>query len=226
MKVEPSRWYYWADKVGILVWQDFPAVTDVLVRAGSEDIKRSPDVAGEIEGEMRAMVQNLVNHPCVIGWVPFNEGWCQFDTVRIANLFKTWDGTRLVDDASGWNDRGAGDVFDQHSYPRPVKPLLEKNRASFQGEYGGGGLLMKDHDWNSSSSYQYAYFETPEQLLLFFTEQADILRQFKKNMLAGAIYTQTTDVENEINGLMTYDRIPKNEFIESQRVVVETMSDP
>ncbi|MBV8140725.1 MAG: beta-galactosidase [Verrucomicrobia bacterium] len=226
MKVEPSRWYYWADKLGILVWQDFPAVTDVLVPENSEDVKRSPAVAGEIEGEMQAMVQNLVSHPCVIGWVPFNEGWGQFDTVRIANLFKTWDPTRLVDDASGWNDRGAGDVFDQHSYPHPAKPLQEKNRASFQGEYGGGGLLVKDHDWNSSSSYQYAYFETSQDLLLFFTEQANIIHLFKQSGLAGAIYTQTTDVENEINGLMTYDRIPKIDPSNLKQVVIETISDP
>jgi beta-galactosidase/beta-glucuronidase len=226
VKVEPSRWYYWADKLGILVWQDFPAVTDVLVPKYADDVARSPDVAGEIEAEMHAMVQTLVNHPCVIGWIPFNEGWGQFDTIRIASLFKSWDPSRLVDDASGWNDRRVGDVFDLHSYPYPSEPSLKKDRISFQGEYGGGGLLVKDHDWNSGSSYQYAHFDTPEQLLLFFTEGADILRQYKKSGLAGAIYTQTTDVENEINGLMTYDRVPKIDPPNLKPIVTRTISNP
>jgi beta-galactosidase/beta-glucuronidase len=226
MKVEPSRWYYWADKLGILVWQDFPAVTDVLVPENSEDVKRPAVVSEQIENEMHAMVENLISYPSVIAWVPFNEGWGQFDTIRIANLFKAWDPTRLVDDASGWNDRGVGDVFDRHAYPDPAKPLLEKDRVSFQGEYGGGGLLMKDHDWNTSSSYQYAYFETPEQLLRFFIKEANIIQQFKRRGLTGAIYTQTTDVENEINGLMTYDRIPKIDPSRLSPVITRTISDP
>jgi beta-galactosidase/beta-glucuronidase len=226
MKVEPARWYYWADKLGILVWQDFPAPTDVLLPKYSADVKRPPDVAGEIEGEMRAMVDNLTIHSSVIGWIPFNEGWGQFDTARVTNLFKAWDPTRLVDDASGWIDRGVGDIFDRHSYPEPLEPMLDTSRASFQGEYGGGGLLLKGHDWNTANSYQYAHFESPQELLDFFTGEAKLIREFKKDGLAGAIYTQTTDVENEINGLMSYDRIPKIDSPDLKTEVMKTISDP
>jgi beta-galactosidase/beta-glucuronidase len=226
MKVEPLRWYYWADKLGILVWQDFPAATDILVSRNSEDAKRSAAAAEQIVSEMHAMVENLISHPSVIGWVPFNEGWGQFDTTRIANLFKTWDSTRLVDDASGWNDRGVGDVCDRHSYPGPLKPLLENDRVAFQGEYGGGGLLVRNHDWNTSTSYQYAYLETPEELLSFFTKQANTIQRYKALGLAGAIYTQTTDVENEVNGLMTYDRVPKIDPKKLTPVITRTISDP
>jgi beta-galactosidase/beta-glucuronidase len=226
MKVEPNRWYYWADKLGIVVWQDFPAVTDKLLHPSAEDMKRPGQIANEIEIEMRSMVKNLANHPCVIGWIPFNEGWGQFDTIRIADLFKASDPTRLVDDASGWIDRGAGDVSDQHSYPQPSKPLLEPNRVCIQGEYGGGGLLVKDHTWASGNTYQYARFETAQQLLKFFTEQADTILRFKRGGLAGAIYTQTTDVETEINGLMTYDRVPKIDTERLKEVVLRTISDP
>jgi beta-galactosidase/beta-glucuronidase len=226
MKVEPSRWYYWADKLGVMVWQDFPAVTDVLLKPAAEDKKRAKPVVNDIETEMRSMVKNLANHPSIIGWIPFNEGWGQFDTIRIANLFKTLDPTRLVDDASGWIDRGAGDVSDQHSYPQPSKPLLEPNRACIQGEYGGGGLLVKDHVWDSTDTYQYARFETPQELLNFFTEQADTIIHLKRGGLAGAIYTQTTDVESEINGLMTYDRFPKIETEPLREVILRTISDP
>jgi beta-galactosidase/beta-glucuronidase len=226
MKVEPERWYYWADKLGIMVWQDFPAVTDVLLKPGAEDKKRTKSAATDIETEMRSMVKNLANHPSIVGWIPFNEGWGQFDTIRIANLFKALDPTRLVDDASGWIDRGAGDVSDQHSYPQPSKPLLEPNRVCLQGEYGGGGLLVKDHVWDSTETYQYARFETPQELLKFFTEQADTIVHLKRGGLAGAIYTQTTDVESEINGLMTYDRIPKIETEPLREVILRTISDP
>ncbi len=226
MKVEPARWYYWADKLGLLVWQDFPAVTDVLVPINSEDLKRSAGLSAAIEAEMQAMVQNLINHPSVIGWVPFNEGWGQFDTAGIVSLFKEWDPTRLVDDASGWNDRGVGDVFDKHSYPHPLPPSLENGRASFQGEYGGAGLLVQGHTWNSSAPYQYAMFGSSQELLEFFTDQAKVIRKYKKKGLAGAIYTQTTDVENEMNGLMTYDRVPKIDGPSLERVVHDTIFEP
>jgi beta-galactosidase/beta-glucuronidase len=226
MKVEPDRWYYWADQIGMMVWQDFPAVTDALLKPGAEDKKRPKPVANDIEMEMRSMVKHLANHPSIIGWIPFNEGWGQFDTIRIANLFKALDPTRLVDDASGWIDRGAGDVSDQHSYPQPSKPLLEPNRVCLQGEYGGGGLLVKEHVWDSTDTYQYARFETPQELLKFFKEQAEVIGRLKRGGLAGAIYTQTTDVESEINGLMTYDRVPKIQAEALKEVILSTISDP
>jgi beta-galactosidase/beta-glucuronidase len=226
MKVEPGRWYYWADKLGLVVWQDFPAVTDKLLHPGAQDLKRPRPIANEIETEMQSMVKSLGNHPCLIGWIPFNEGWGQFDTLRITDLFKASDPTRLVDDASGWIDGGAGNVSDEHSYPQPSKPLPEPNRACLQGEYGGGGLLVKDHLWDATNTYQYAHFETPEELLKFFTEQANTILQYKRIGLAGAIYTQTTDVETEINGLMTYDRVPKINPEQLKEVILRTISDP
>ena len=158
------------------MWQDFPAATDILVSRNSEDAKRSAAAAEQIVSEMHAMVENLISHPSVIGWVPFNEGWGQFDTTRIAKLFKAWDPTRLVDDASGWNDRGVGDVCDQHSYPGPLKPSLENDRVAFQGEYGGGGLLLNvaSHQFQQFIGGKFASTSSPHAL----DERATAARRF------------------------------------------------
>ncbi|MBV9674516.1 MAG: glycoside hydrolase family 2, partial [Verrucomicrobia bacterium] len=146
VKVEPERWYYWADRLGLLVWQDFPSVMDVLLDRGAADLTRSNEAKQQIETEMQLMVECHWNHPCIIMWVSFNEGWGQYDTARVVGLFKSWDSSRLIDNASGWIDRNVGDVLDLHSYPAPSKFPKNASRIVVQGEYGGGGLLVPGHD--------------------------------------------------------------------------------
>jgi beta-galactosidase/beta-glucuronidase len=209
VKVEPRRWYYWADKLGLLVWQDFPAALDQTIGSNDPDIQRTPEAKAQIEAEMKAMVDHLYNHPSIIMWVAFNEGWGQYDTARIVSLFKQWDPNRLVDDASGWTDRGVGDALDYHSYPSPTHVPLQPTRLALQGEYGGGGLLVDGHLWDPSTSFQYVHFDTAAALQQFYVDQLNIILLNGSSGLAGAIYTQTTDCETEINGIMTYDRILK-----------------
>jgi beta-galactosidase/beta-glucuronidase len=207
VKVEPQRWYYWADKLGLLVWQDFPSPQDFSQKRGSPDHTRTPDQAAQIEKEMKAMVDTHRNHPCIMLWVVFNEGWGQYDTVRIANLFKSWDSTRLVDDASGWNDFGAGDVLDDHTYPWPKPVPLQPDRASVLGEFGGAGFPVPGHLWNPqgpfSSEHDLPTAATQEPWIL---SRLETVEDLATKGLSAAIYTQLTDVENEVNGFLTYDR--------------------
>jgi beta-galactosidase/beta-glucuronidase len=136
VKVEPDRWYYWCDKLGLLVWQDMPS-GDRSIKDGQPDLVRTPESARQYEVELKRMIDGLHNHPSVILWVVFNEGWGQFDTPRIVAWTKKHDPTRLVDCASGWNDHaGVGDVHDIHVYPGPGAPPVEKTRAGVLGEFG------------------------------------------------------------------------------------------
>jgi beta-galactosidase/beta-glucuronidase len=207
VKVEPQRWYYWADKLGLLVWQDFPSPQDFSQKRGSSDHTRPPDQAAQIEKEMKAMVDTHRNHPCIMMWVVFNEGWGQYDTVRIANLFKSWDPTRLVNDASGWNDFGAGDVLDDHTYPWPKPVPLQPDRASVLGEFGGAGFPVPGHLWNPqgrfSSEHDLPNAATQEPWILI---RLETVKDLATKGLSAAVYTQLTDVENEVNGFLTYDR--------------------
>ena len=205
VKVEPRRFYYWCDKLGVLVWQDMPNGDAHIGREGS-DIQRSPESAGQFEVELTRMIDSLRNHPSIVMWVPFNEGWGQYDTARIAELIKKLDPTRLVDNASGWADRGVGDVHDIHSYPGPDSPENEPNRAAVLGEFGGLGLPVKEHTWQAEKNWGYRSFETAEDLTEGYLELIKKLKILVEGGLSAAVYTQTTDVEIEVNGLMTYDR--------------------
>jgi hypothetical protein len=205
VKVEPLRWYYWCDKLGLLVWQDMPS-GDKSVRVGQPDLKRSPESARQYELELRRMIDGLHNHPCVVCWVVFNEGWGQFDTGRITAWTKGHDPTRLVDCASGWNDRKVGDVHDIHDYRGPSSPPPEPKRAAVLGEFGGLGLGVDGHTWAKKT---WGYQGTGSK--------ADLTRKYERLLqgvwklkdergLSAAVYTQITDVETEANGLLTYDR--------------------
>ncbi len=206
VKVEPARWYYWCDKLGLLVWQDMPS-GDRSIRRNQRDLQRSPESAAQYEAELKAMVEGRFNHPCIVMWVPFNEGWGQFDTARIVDLIKQWDPTRLVDDASGWTDRGVGDVMDIHRYPGPAAPSIEANRAGVLGEFGGLGLPVKGHTWQDEKNWGYRSFQNADQLTEAYLGLIEKLHPLTgRPGLAAAVYTQTTDVEIEVNGLMTYDR--------------------
>jgi beta-galactosidase/beta-glucuronidase len=207
VKVEPRRWYYWADKLGILVWQDFPSSQDFSLKRGAPDRTRPPDQANQIEKEMKAMVDTHRNHPCIMMWVAFNEGWGQYDTVRIAKLFKSWDPARLVDDASGWNDFGAGDVLDDHTYPWPRLVPLQPDRVSVLGEFGGAGFPIPGHLWSpqgtTSDEHDLPTAASQEPWIL---SRLETLRDLAAKGLSAAVYTQLSDVENEVNGFLTYDR--------------------
>ena len=206
VKVEPDRWYYWCDKLGLLVWQDMPS-GDRGIGGREPDIKRTEESAKQYDLELTRMIQAFGNHTSIIMWVPFNEGWGQFDTPRVVDMIKKLDPSRLVDNASGWTDRRVGDVIDVHSYPGPAVPRLEEKRASVLGEFGGLGLPIPGHTWQAEKNWGYRSFSTRDDLTNAYL---DLIRKLHPMTgaqgLSAAVYTQTTDVEVEVNGLMTYDR--------------------
>lgn len=206
VKVEPQRWYYWADKLGLLVWQDMPS-GDKFIGGNDPDIVRSPESAAQFERELTAMIDGRFNHPCIVMWVPYNEGWGQWDTCRIVDLIKKRDPTRLVNNASGWTDRKCGDVHDIHSYPGPAVPRREDNRAVVLGEFGGLGLPIRGHTWQEERNWGYRSYKTTEELTDAYVALIRKLRPMTGEPgLSAAVYTQTTDCEIEVNGIMTYDR--------------------
>lgn len=195
VKVEPARWYYWADRLGVLVWQDMPSGNN-----------RTPESKELFEKELVAMLRFLHNHPSVVMWVVFNEGWGQFDTERLTQMVERFDPSRIVSNASGWTDMEVGDIIDMHNYPGPGSPQPEPNRAAVLGEFGGLGLPIPGHMW-SEENWSYQRIRTPEQLTRRYEELMRGVWDLQKNPgLSGSIYTQTTDVETETNGLLTYDR--------------------
>lgn len=205
VKVEPARWYYWADRLGLLVWQDMPS-GDRYIAPGDPDITRTAESAAQYEAELRAMITSRFNSPSIVMWVVFNEGWGQFDTCRIVDLARALDPTRPVNAASGWADRPCGDVHDIHVYPGPGAPPPDPKRAGVLGEFGGLGLGVDGHTW---AARHWGYQGTASQAEL--TERyVGLLRRVHRLKdragLAAAVYTQITDVETECNGLLTYDR--------------------
>jgi beta-galactosidase/beta-glucuronidase len=194
VKIEPQRWYYWCDRIGLLVWQDMPNGNNTTYEAKQQ-----------FEVELRQMIHHLGNHPSVIVWILFNEAWGQFDTERLTELAQSLDPRRLVTGASGWDDKGVGDIVDKHDYPDPVPPEGDAERAMVQGEFGGLALKMPGNMWSTEA---WGYKETlgRPQLTRSCTDLLIRARALKDQGLSAAVYTQTTDVETEINGLLTYDR--------------------
>lgn len=241
-KVEPARWYYWADKLGLLVWQDMPSL-DISLRTPRGPAPEPGAAAKEhFENELIAMIAQLRNVTSIVGWVPFNEGWGEFDTARIAELVKAADPTRMVDANSGVNccysrgDTRAGDVYDDHTYVGPGRPspaphrlrvggkgFIVNDRVWVDGEYGGLGLALGMLWPGRPESYEMT--GSPMQLTQRYLDVSraleDVIRQ---GSLSGAIYTQITDVENEVNGFLTYDRrqvkMPKSVVAERNRAVI------
>jgi len=198
IKVEPERWYYWADKLGLLVWQDMPS--------GGND---TPEARKNFASEWQRLIDARYNHPSIVMWVPFNEGWGQPDadgTRAVAEWTAQYDPTRLVNNTSGWRDAGAGHVADVHQYPGPSMPALERTRAAVLGEFGGLGLPTRGHTWQDEKNWGYVSYRSPVELQQAYQERLAQLRLLVARGLSAAIYTQTTDVEIETNGLMTYDR--------------------
>jgi hypothetical protein len=195
VKIEPARFYYWCDKLGLIVWQDMPSGNN-----------RSDADKKQFELELSRLVESHYNSPSIVMWVPFNEGWGQHDTPRIVERIREWDTTRLVDQASGWKDEGVGDVQDIHSYPGPAAPPVEEKRAAVLGEFGGLGLPIKGHTWQDEKNWGYRTYTNQQELTDAYVALLSNLRSLIGGGLSAAVYTQTTDVEIEVNGLMTYDR--------------------
>jgi len=195
VKVEPERWYYWCDKLGLMVWQDMPNGNN-----------KTPEGKKQFERELRALVEAYRNHPAIIMWVVFNEGWGQHDTERYVKLVKGWDPTRLVSNASGWADKKCGDILDVHSYPKPKGAAPEPTRAAVQGEFGGLGLGVPGHLWKEKH-WGYRGMADADELTRGYEELMQMIWAMKDAPgLSAAVYTQTSDCEIECNGLMTYDR--------------------
>lgn len=195
VKVEPQRWYYWCDKLGLLVWQDMPSADN-----------SSANARLNFEIELRRMIEGLYNHPAIIQWVLFNEGWGQYDTERLVAGIKQWDPQRLVDNAAGWTDRQVGDIIDTHSYPEPPAGEPDTQRASVLGEFGGIGYRVDGHTW-ASESWGYQTAGMLEGLTAWYLHLMRSVWRLKEQAgFCASVYTQITDVETECNGLMTYDR--------------------
>jgi len=195
VKIEPHRWYYWCDKLGLMVWQDMPSGNN-----------RTPEAKAQFETELRRLVTGMRNHPSIIMWVIFNEGWGQHDTERYVEMVGKLDPTRLIDNASGWSDKGVGHVLDIHRYPGPGAPKPDPNRASVLGEFGGLGWGVPGHTW-TEKSWGYRAAEGAQVLTRRYQELLRRVWELKDTQgLCAAVYTQITDVETECNGLLTYDR--------------------
>ncbi|MDD4602482.1 MAG: glycoside hydrolase family 2 TIM barrel-domain containing protein [Bacteroidales bacterium] len=211
VKVEPARWYYHCDREGILVWQDMPSgdrgpqwQTQNFFN-GLEKI-RTKESEDNFKTEWKAIIDLLISNPCVVTWVPFNESWGQFKTVEIAEWTKSYDPSRLVNPASGGNFYPVGDILDVHHYPDPEMTLYDGGRACVLGEYGGLGLVTPGHLWVEDRNWGYVEYKNTEELTNAYIELAKKLKKLVLSGFSAAIYTQTTDVEIEVNGLMTYDR--------------------
>jgi beta-galactosidase/beta-glucuronidase len=231
VKVEPARYYYYCDKLGLIVWQDMvnggAAVGDVTsflaILFGSRKHDRNYRYAGRGEAasrqdfrrELQELVDQLYHFPCVGMWVPFNEGWGQFEANSTAEWLKNYDPTRPVDHASGWFDQGGGDCKSRHVYFKKLSKIApEEKRAAVLSEFGGYSLKVNGHLWNPWVEFGYKKFTSKEYLTDSYLELLE--KEVKPCIQAGlsaAIYTQTTDVEIEVNGYVTYDReIEKMDF--------------
>ena len=212
VKVEPERWYWHCDRLGILVWQDMPnggpspEWQNNRYFDGTE-AKRTAESEAQFRKEWKEIVDQLYNHPSVAMWVPFNEAWGQFKTEEIARWTKDYDPTRIVNAASGGNFYpDAGEVLDIHSYPHPRFFLFDIGRVNVIGEYGGIGLPLEGHLWQPDQNWGYVRFKNAGEVTDEYVRYAEMLKRLIPTGCSGAVYTQTTDVEIEVNGLMTYDR--------------------
>ncbi|MFJ3670391.1 AbfB domain-containing protein [Streptomyces sp. NPDC090106] len=203
IKVEPQRWFYWADRLGLLVWQDMPAMDT-----------RTPDNAARTqwEAEYDRIIDQHRSSPSLVVWVNQNEGWGQYDQARIAGEVKAYDPSRLVDNMSGVNccgavDGGNGDLLDHHVYVGPGTTVPSTTRAAVLGEFGGLGYKVSGHEWYPGGGFSYEDQSSTAHLNNRFIGLIDSIRQVRMPRgLSASVYTEITDVENEANGLLTYDR--------------------
>lgn len=211
VKVEPARWYYHCDRLGVLVWQDMPSGDktpkwDMTHYFSYNELVRSPESEAGYRKEWREIMDYLHSYPSIVMWVPFNEGWGQFKTCEIAEWTKGHDPSRLVNAASGGNHFMTGDILDLHHYPTPKMYLYDAYRVNVMGEYGGIGWPLEGHLWEPDRNWGYIRFNSSAEVTDEYVKYAEMLYDMIARGFSGAIYTQTTDVEIEVNGLMTYDR--------------------
>ncbi len=211
LKVEPARWYTHCDRIGMIVWQDMPngdRNQDWQYRRFyyGPSMVRTPESEATYRKEWKEVMDNLYSYPCIGVWTPFNEAMGQFNPVEIAEWTKEYDPTRPVNPASGGNYFPCGDILDLHSYPEPVMFLFDAECVNVIGEFGGIGMALKGHLWNEDRNWGYGDLKGKEEATSEYLGYAAKLKELSERGLCGAVYTQTTDVESEINGLMTYDR--------------------
>lgn len=211
MKVEPARWYTWCDRMGMLVWQDMPSGDkspqwQPRQYFSGDEITRSSESETEYKQEWKEIINALQPYPCVVVWVPFNEAWGQFKSPEIAEWTKSHDPTRLLNPASGGNHYPIGDMLDIHNYPAPDLFLYDGDRATVLGEYGGLGFPVEGHLWQTDGNWGYAEFRDAGGVTERYLEYTNMLQDLIPKGLSAAVYTQATDVEGEVNGLVTYDR--------------------
>lgn len=211
VKVEPARWYTHCDRVGLLVWQDMPngdqsPQWQMRNYFNGSELIRSAASEANYRKEWKGIMDYLISYPSVAVWVPFNEAWGQFKTAEITEWTKAYDPSRLVNPASGGNHYRTGDMLDLHNYPGPGMFLYDAERATVLGEYGGIGLPLEKHLWQTDKNWGYVQFKNSKDVTDEYIKYAEQLKKMIMSGFSGAVYTQTTDVEGEVNGLMTYDR--------------------
>ena len=235
IKLEPARWYYWCDVYGMLVWQDMPCIGDHAKKQmpardkeiqdavwnkwssdsflGGTDCKIPQEWKANFYREWTNIINAFKNFQCIVVWVPFNEAWGQFDTPAAVKLTRELDPTRLINQSSGGNydlsqgEEGFGDILDVHHYPCPAMNIFERKFVNVLGEYGGIGLPVEGHTWEIAKKWGYGgNKKDSEEVMKTYEEYLEMLKVFVQTGCAAAVYTQTTDVEGEVNGLITYDR--------------------